>query len=87
MGVNGQKLNFQAIDGRWLDNGVGTAWNSFLSVYNIATAFSDKIFVINAEVWSCGCPLAGANGGKRPKMEFSSKWGEMARQWGRNSLE
>ena len=33
MGENGQKLNFQANGRRWRNNGVGTAWNSFLSVY------------------------------------------------------
>ena len=38
MGVNGQKLNFQANGGRWRDNKVETAWNHFISVYNIATA-------------------------------------------------
>ena len=45
MGVNGQKLNFQANGGRWQDNGVETAWNSFFSVYIIAIASSDNIFV------------------------------------------
>ena len=45
MGVNGQKWNFQANGRRWRDNGVETAWNSFLSIYIIATASSDNIFV------------------------------------------
>ena len=44
-GKNGQKLNFQANGGRWRDNGVETAWNSFLFVYIIAIASSDNIFV------------------------------------------
>ena len=44
-GKNGQKLNFQADGGRWRDNGLGAAWNSFLSLYVIATAYSDNIFV------------------------------------------
>ena len=44
MGVNGQKLNFQANGRRWRDNGVGTAWISFLSVYIIAIASSNNIF-------------------------------------------
>ena len=38
-------MNFQANGGRWRDNGVETAWNSFLSIYTIATASSDNIFV------------------------------------------
>ena len=45
MGVNGQKLYFQANGGRWRDNGVETAWISFLSVYIIAIASSNRIFV------------------------------------------
>ena len=45
MGVNGQKLNFQATGGRWQENGVETSWNRFFSVYIIATATSDNIFV------------------------------------------
>ena len=47
MGVNGQKLNFQANGRRWQEmagDGVETAWNSLLSVYDIATALSDNIF-------------------------------------------
>ena len=45
MGVNGQKLNFQANGRRWRDNGVETAWNSFLFMNIIATASSGNIFV------------------------------------------
>ena len=45
MGVNGQKLNFQANSRRWGDNGVETAQNCFPSVYIIATALSGNIFV------------------------------------------
>ena len=45
MGVNGQKLNFQANGMRWRDNGVETAWNSFLFSKIIAKASSDNIFV------------------------------------------
>ena len=40
MGINGQKLFFQANGGRWRDNGMETAWNSFLST----TKFIDKRF-------------------------------------------
>ena len=47
MGVNGQKLNFQANGRRWRDNGVETAWISFLSVYIIAIPSSNNIFVNN----------------------------------------
>ena len=47
MGVNGQKLNFQANGRRWGDNGVETARNCFLSVYIIAIASSISIFVNN----------------------------------------
>ena len=35
IGVNGQKLNFQANFGRWRNKGVETAWNSFLFSYQI----------------------------------------------------
>ena len=45
MGVNGKKLNFQANGGKGRDNGVETVWNRFISVYIIATASSDNIFV------------------------------------------
>ena len=45
MGVNGQKLNFQENGRRWRENGVETAWNSFLSVYIIPVASSYNIFV------------------------------------------
>ena len=41
MGVNGQRLNFQANGRRWRDNMVETAWNNFLSVYN--TTFEKSI--------------------------------------------
>ena len=44
MGVNEQKLNFQANGRRWQDYGVETAWISFLSVYVIAIASSNNIF-------------------------------------------
>ena len=45
MGVNGQKWNFQVNGGRWWNNGVETAWNSFFSVCIIAIASSNNIFV------------------------------------------
>ena len=87
MGVNGQKLNFQANGRRWRDLGVEIAWNSFLSIYFIAIAFSKTFFSIKVEVGSRGYPKRGANGGNWQKIEFPSKWREMAGQWGGNSLE
>ena len=58
MGVNGQKLNFQVNGARWRDNGVETAWDSFLSVYIIATASSDKIFVNESGGRVKGSPIS-----------------------------
>ena len=58
MGVNGQKLNFQAIGRRWWDNGVETAWNSFPLVYIIATASSDNIFVKKSGGGVKGLPIS-----------------------------
>ena len=76
MGVNGQKLYFLANVGRWRDNGVETAWNSFLIVYIFIVAFSDNIFVNRNE-----------SGVKGPKIKFLGKWQEIVGQWGGNSLE
>ena len=58
MGVNGQKLNFQATGGRWQENGVETFWNHFLSVYIIATASSDNIFVKKSGGGVKGLPIS-----------------------------
>ena len=63
MGVNGQKLNFQANGGRWQGNGVETAWNSFLFVYIIAIASSDNIFVNKS------------GGGVKGSLISKQKWG------------
>ena len=58
MGVNGQKLNFQANGRRWRDNGVETAWISFLSVYIIAIASSNNIFVNKSGSGVKGLPIS-----------------------------
>ena len=58
MGVNGQKWNFQANGRRWQDNGLETAWNSFLSVYIIAIASNDNIFVIKSGGGVKGSPIS-----------------------------
>ena len=63
MGVNGPKLNFHANGRRWRDNGVETAWNCFLSVYIIAIASSNNIFVNKSE------------GGVKGSLISRRKWG------------
>ena len=68
MGVNGQKLTFQANGGRGQDNGVETAWNSFPFVYIIATASSDNIFVKKSGGGVKGLPIS------------RHKWGKMAQK-------
>ena len=53
MGVNGQKLNFQVNGGRWWDDGVETAWNSLLSMYNIVGLDDERIrskFIVGISV-------------------------------------
>ena len=69
MGVNGQKLNFQANSGRWWNDGVETAWNSFFSVYIIVTASSDNIFVNKSGGWVKGSLICRREWGKRPKID------------------
>ena len=63
MGVNGQKWNFQANGRRWWDNGMETAWNSFLSVYIIAIASNDNIFVNKSGGGVKGSPISRRNWG------------------------
>ena len=87
MGVNGQKLNFQAIGWRRRDKGVETAWNSFLSAYNIATASSDNNFVNKSGGGVKGLPISRRKWSKWPNIEFSGKWQEMVGQWGGNIPE
>ena len=58
MGVNGQKLNFQANGGRWQGNGVETAWNSFLFIDIIAIASSGNIFVNKSGGGVEGSPMS-----------------------------
>ena len=69
MGVNGQKWNFQANGRRWLDNGVETAWNSFLSVYIIAIASNNYIFVNKSGGGVKGSPIS------------RRKWGQNGQKW------
>ena len=58
MGVNGQKLNFQANGRRGQDNGVEIAWKSFPFVYIIAIASSDNIFVNKSRGGIKGLPIS-----------------------------
>ena len=77
--------------GKWQEMARQMAWKQpgiaffpyiLLQKHPVITFLSIKV-----EVGSRGRPLAGANGGKWSKIEFSGKWLEMARQWGGNSLE
>ena len=67
MGVNGQKLSFQANGGRWQGNGVETAWNSYLLIYIIAIAFSDNIFIDKSGGGIKGLPISRREWGKMTK--------------------
>ena len=87
MGVNGQKLNFQANGGRWQGNGVETAWNSFLPVYIFAIGSSGDIFVNKSGGGIKGLTKSRRKWGYWPKIEFSGNWLEKAGQRGGNSLE
>ena len=69
IGVNGQKLTFQANGGRGQDNGEETAWNSFPFVYIIATASSDNILVKKSRGGVRGSPISR---GKCPKIQFDN---------------
>ena len=84
MGVNGQKLNFQANGGRWWDNEMETAWNSFVSVYIIATASSDNIFVNESKGTVKGSPISSCKWGKNgQKLNFQADLG----RWQNNGVE
>ena len=58
LGVNGQKWNFQANGRRWRDSGVETTRNSFLSVYIIAIASNNNIFVNKSGGGVKGLPIS-----------------------------
>ena len=62
-GKNSHKLNFKVIGWRWWDNGVETAWNSFLIVYIITTASSENIFIKKSK------------GGVKGALKNKRKWG------------
>ena len=70
MGVNGQKLYFQANGGRWRDNGVETAWISFLSVYIIAIVSINNIFVNKSGGGVKGSPICRRKWGKMAKNQI-----------------
>ena len=82
MGVNGQKWNFQANGRRWRDNGVETAWNSFLSVYIIAIGSSDNIFANISGGGGQGVAhkqaQMGVNG---QKLNFQANGGRRQNKW------
>ena len=66
----------------WKQPGIAFSPYIILQQHPVITFLSIKV-----GVGSRGCPQAGANRGKWPKIEFSGKWWEMAGYWVGNSLE
>ena len=60
---------------------------NFFSVYIIATATSDNIFVNRSGGGVKGLPISRRKWSKWPNIEFSGKWQEMVGQWGGNIPE